>query len=137
MSGVLFKRVVRNAVSGRVSFEHDTFFAMLTTGGYVPDPVTDEFRGDVTNEITGVGYVAGGKAIPVTVGEIAPDGSFDVTLGPVSWSGLTADDVERAVVYKRRGGAASADELVICLDATTALDLTSQTLTLQASTIAF
>lgn len=138
MADVLFNKAVRNIARGRIAMETDTFYVMLVTSAYTPDADAHEFRSSVTNEITGPGYAAGGKAVPLVVGEVdTGTDTFDVTIGPVSWSGVTADDVRQAVVYKRRGGAAAADELLVCIDADTDIDVTSGTLTLQASTIRF
>jgi len=63
---------------------------MLCTSSYTPDLDTHDFRSDVTNEVTGTGYSAGGQALA----------SVTVTY----------------VVYRARGGASSADELLCYVD---------------------
>ena len=44
-------------------FAADTFKIMLTTSGYTPDVDTHTYRADVTDEITGTGYSAGGLVL--------------------------------------------------------------------------
>jgi hypothetical protein len=133
---VLFNAAMRNTYRGRIAFETDTFYAMLVGTGYTPDQDAHEFRSSVTSEIAGVGYDAGGKPCPVTVA--ATDNAndrFDVTFGPVEWAGATISGIAQVVIYKRRGGAAAADELVLCEDADTVINIVSGTLTMEPITI--
>lgn len=91
-----------------------TFKVLLTTSSYTPDK-THSKRSHITNEVSGTGYTAGGKEITITVSRAS--GVTSLTLSTVTWdapvSGFTA---RWAVVYRARGGAASADELVGYLD---------------------
>lgn len=47
----------------RVDWVTDTMKAALTTSTYVPNQDTNNYFSDVTNEITGTGYTAGGLTI--------------------------------------------------------------------------
>lgn len=76
-----------------------------------------DFRNDVTNEITGTGYTAGGVAVSVTVGAIdATNDRTPVTFGNLlpGWTGSTLSAVG-GWVYKVIGSAAT-DELVTFVD---------------------
>jgi hypothetical protein len=129
-----YNSVMNNQSRARFNFATDDFFAMLTTADYVPDTDAHAFRSDVTDEISGTGYSEGGKTIPVSIEAIdAGNDRMDITIGPVSWTGLTADGVRRMVVYKRRGGPPSSDELVFCLSFPSDVNLVSATLTVNAS----
>jgi len=106
----------RKVHQGLIDLDTDSFKAMLTTSAYTPDQDLHDFRDDVTNEITGTGYSAGGVAITT------PAVTYDGTSNEVRWdfddptwtsASFTA---RRMVVYKSRGGAASADELVCWVD---------------------
>jgi hypothetical protein len=82
-----------------------------------PNIDTHTKRSDVTNEVTGTGYTAGGVAL--TSASRSP--TTRPTTGPSSLSAnpswATATITARgAVIYKSRGGAATADELVCYLD---------------------
>lgn len=110
-----------NVVKGNIDLDTDTFKLMLTTVSYVPNQDTDDFRNDVTNEITntaGTAYTAGG----ITLTGVSV--TYDATSNEVriSWTDPTfasATFTARvAVIYKSRGGASSADELVAyCIEA--------------------
>lgn len=45
----------------------DTLKTMLCTSSYVPNQDTHVFKSDVTNEVTGTGYTAGGVALTTMV----------------------------------------------------------------------
>jgi hypothetical protein len=49
--------------SGQTNFATGTAKAMLCTSAYTPNPDTHRFKSDVTNEITGTGYTAGGTTL--------------------------------------------------------------------------
>ena len=104
-----------------------------------PDKGADAFRSDVDNEIiASSGYDAGGKGIPVTV--LAVDNAndrVDVQFGPVSWDGITTADARSVVIYKALGGAASADPIIYAQDFDATLNLTSETLLLEATILRF
>lgn len=112
-SGVYYS-VAEDVAKGAIDFDTDTFYAMLVTSSYTPSPAHSK-RSDITNEVSGTGYTSGGAEIAVSVSRSS--GTTSITLGEVTWaspvSGFTA---RRAIVYKRRGGASSADELVCCID---------------------
>lgn len=99
----------------------DTFYVMLCSASYTPSQSGHSKRDDITGEVTGTGYDAGGREI--TVGVSRTNGVLTISLGNVTWpapvSGFTPD---YAVIYKSRGGAASADELVCCLEDTDAAE---------------
>ena len=136
MASLVYTPVIRAALVGSVNFSSDTFYALLTTSTYVPNKDTHDFRNDVTNEITGTGYTAGGKVITVTVAAVdTTNDDVEVTFGPVDWTTLTASGVRQMVVYKNRGGASSADELVYCHDFGTDTSVTAGTLTVEATVV--
>jgi len=45
------------------NLETDTIKVMLCTSSYTPDQDAHDFKDDVTNEVTGTGYTAGGAAV--------------------------------------------------------------------------
>lgn len=136
MPNLIYAAAIRNAFTGMIDFDSDTFYAMLTTSGYAPDQDTHAYRSSVTNEITGTNYTAGGKAIPVGVSAIdATNNRVNVEFGPVEWPTLTASGVRQMVIYKRRGGASSADELVAVIDFGADGNVVASTYTVETSTI--
>lgn len=135
MASLIFNSALRDEAIGSIDFDTDTFKVMLTTSAYTENKDAHTKRSDVTNEITGTGYTAGGNTVTVTVGAVdTANDRVDITLGGTTWpaSTLTA---RKAVYYKSRGGAASADELIAVVDFGSDVVTTSGTLTLTASTL--
>lgn len=110
MADVTFLSSIEDVLRGNIDFDTDVFYALLTLG-FTPVPNTHDRRDDVTGEVTGTGYTAGGQVISVSISKNTTTGIVTVTFGAVSWASSTIS-ADGMVIYKRRGGAASADELV-------------------------
>lgn len=135
MPSLIFNSAVRDEATGAVDFDTDTFYAMLVTSAYVPNKDTHTKRSDVTNEVVGTGYAAGGIPVSVTVGAVdTVNDRVVVTFGAVSWPASTIT-ARGANYYKRRGGLASADELVMHDDFGADVISTAGAFNLAASTI--
>lgn len=120
---------LQKLVTGSIDLDTDTFKMLLTTSAYTPNQDTHDFRDDVTNEVTGTGYTAGG----VTLSGVAV--SYDTATNQVrvSWSDPTWPSstitARTAVIYKSRGGASSADELLAYCTEAADVSTTAGTLT--------
>lgn len=114
---------------GRIDLDSDTFYVMLTTSTYSPDKKTHTKRSDVTNEVSGTGYSSGGQATAVTTTLDTANDRLDVTFSDVTWPSSTIT-ARYCVIYKRRGGAASADELCALGDFGSNVSTTGGTFTL-------
>lgn len=135
MASLIFNNALWFAAKGAIDFDTDTFKAMLVTSAYTPNKDTHNFRDDVTNEVTGTGYVAGGESVTVTVNAIdTTNDRVEITLGglAIPTSTITA---RGAVYYKSRGGASSADELVAYIDFGTDIVSAGGTFSVSDSTI--
>lgn len=114
MASFLVNSFVSDMAAGNIQPASHTFRMMLTTSSYTPDKDHAK-RSSVTNEVSGTGYTAKGEIVTVSV---TADNTGDRTVVAVSepsWS--TASFTARyGVVYRDRGGASSADELVGVLD---------------------
>lgn len=111
MASLLYNSCLDDAVRGAIDFDTDTFYAMLVTSSYAESKDGHLKRADVTNEVSGAGYTAGGVAVTVTVTKDLANDRIDISLGGFTLSSSTIT-ARKAVYYKRRGGASSADELV-------------------------
>ena len=101
-----------NVLNGNVDLNTDSFKIMLTTSSYTPDQDLHDFRNDVTNEVGASGtYAAGGGACTVSTSYDSATNEVRVTLSDVAFTSATIT-ARTAVLYKARGGASSADELV-------------------------
>jgi hypothetical protein len=115
MASLNYDSCIDDVVRGNINFVSDTFKAMIVTSAYTPNKGTHTKRSDVSNEVTGTGYTAGGQVVTATVTKDTTNHRIDITLSDPSWSGSTITG-RALVVYKSRGGAASADELVAYID---------------------
>ena len=114
MASLIYNSAVFDASTGAIDFDTDTFKMMLVTSSYTAAK-THTKRNAVTNEVTGTGYTAGGNAAAATVTKDDTNSRVDITFAITSWT--TATITARAgVIYKSRGGASSADELVGYVD---------------------
>lgn len=100
-------------VTGTVDLDTDTFKVMLCTSAYIANQDTDAFRSVVTNEVAASGsYAAGGISLgPATVTYDAASNEVRITWADVSATAATIT-ARTAVIYKARGGASSADEVI-------------------------
>jgi hypothetical protein len=134
MASLIYSHALDNLARGTIDFDTDTFYVLLTTSAYTENKDTHEFRSDVTNQITGSGYTADGNSVTVTVTKDDANDRIDISLGGTTWptSTITA---RKAVYYKRRGGAATVDELIAVNDFGSDVVSTGGTFTLNASTL--
>ncbi len=87
---------------------------MLTTSAYVPNQDTHEDKADVTNEVTGAGYTAGGQAL---ASKTISNTNNVVTLdaADVTWSASTIT-ARRAVLYDDSGATDADKALLLWVD---------------------
>ena len=137
MASLIYNSFIRDVLVGNIDMDTDTFKVMLTTSAYTENKDSHDKRDDVTNEVTGTGYTAGGASTTVTVAAVdTANDDVEITIGAASWATSTIT-ARKAVVYKSRGGASSADELVCVIDFGSDVVSTAGTFTLTASTIKF
>ncbi|MCE2646511.1 MAG: hypothetical protein LW835_15135 [Burkholderiaceae bacterium] len=134
MASLIYTSFFEDLARGAIDLDTDTFWVMLTTSAYAENKDTHLKRSDVTNEVTGTGYTAGGQSVTVTVTKDTANDRLDVSLGSASWASSTIT-ARKAVYYKRRGGAATADELIMVNDFGSDVSSTAATFTLNASTL--
>lgn len=115
MASLLYDSFGDDVSHGNIVGSADTFYAMLVTSTYAPNKATHAKRSDVTNEVTGTGYTAGGSAVACTVAKDTTNHKETWTFANPSWAGATIT-ARAAVIYKHRGGVATADELVGYVD---------------------
>ena len=130
MADIIFNIAKLNILNGGLDFDTNTFKVLLVTSSYTPNQDTHEDRADVTNEVTGTGYSAGGATLAsVTVTQDNTDNEGVVDAADVTWSSSTIT-ARAAVLYKTTGVAAN-DTLVCYLDFTTDQSSSSGDFTIQ------
>ena len=122
MASTCYTSVAFDCFKGNIDFDVDTFKMMLVQSGYTVNKDHTK-RSDVTNECPATGgYTTGGGTFGVAPFGAAPTITHDtandrveIAFGDGVWSTSTIT-ARGAVIYKSRGGAASADELVCYID---------------------
>jgi hypothetical protein len=132
MASIIYDSFLADLAAGSCTTA-STYKAMLVSSGYSEDRGAHSKRSSITNEISGTGYTAGGASVTVSASLNTTTHKLTLTIGAVSWASgsITA---RKLIVYRARGGASSADELVACIDNGTDLVSSSSTMTWNAST---
>lgn len=115
MADVIYNSFKSKIMDGSIDLDTDTVKVALVTSTYAPDQDLHDFFDDVTNEVTGTGYTAGGTAMAsktVTTDTTDNEGVFDAA--DVTWASSTIT-ARGAVIYKSTG-TASTSALIAYLD---------------------
>lgn len=113
MANLVYTSFKRDIMNGTIDLDTDTIKVMLVTASYTPTS-SHAKRSDITNEVVGAGYTAGGATLAsLSVATSGANARF--TAANVTWAASTIT-ARGAVLYKSRGGAASADELIGYVD---------------------
>jgi hypothetical protein len=134
MASLIYNSFVDDMARGAIDLDADTFKVMLVSSAYSPNKDTDLKRSAVTNEVSGTGYTAGGVTSACTVTKDTANDRVTLSFAAVNWATSTIT-ARAAVIYKSRGGASSADELVCYVDFGGDVSSSSATFSLGSSTI--
>jgi hypothetical protein len=134
MASLIYNSFWEDVLRGLIDVDSVTVRVMLTTSSYAEDKDTHTKRSNVTNEVTGTGYTAGGVVSTVTVTKDNATDRVTISLGAVSWANATLT-ARKAVYYVARGGAATADELIAVSDFLSDVTATGATFSLSATTL--
>lgn len=111
----------------------DTFKVALVTSSYTPNKDTHEDFADVTNEVSGTGYTAGGNTVTGTFTLDTANDKLTIEFAATSWT--TATITARGAVYYSSTGTAGTSILVAYNDFGGDVAVTAGTLSLAASTV--
>lgn len=109
---------LKGGTSFPVDFDTDTIKVALVTSSYTPNQDTHDYFDDVTNEVSGTGYTAGGATLASpTVTLDTTNDRVDFDAADTSWTSSTIT-ARGAVIYKSTG-TASTSPLIAFIDFTT------------------
>lgn len=134
MASLIYNSFWNDLGKGNIDLDTDTIKVMLVTSTYTENKDTHTKRSDITNEITATGYTAGGKTVTVAVATDTATDRTTYTLQSVNWTGFSGTS-RKAIYYKSRGGASSADEIIACNDFGADVTITSATMVVADSVI--
>lgn len=115
MADVIYNNFKKLIMNGGIDLDTDTIKVALVTSSYTPDQDVHDFFDDVTNEVSGTGYTAGGAtlgSVTVTADNTDNEGVFDAA--DTSWT--TATITARAAVIYKSTGTASTSALIAYVD---------------------
>lgn len=115
MASLIYNSFKRDIMNGGIDLDTDTIKVALVTSTYTPDQDAHDNFDDVTNEVSGTGYTAGGAtlgSVTVTADNTDNEGVFDAADTAWATSTITA---RGAVVYKSTG-VASTSKLICYFD---------------------
>lgn len=93
--------------SAGVNWGSDTIKVALATATYTPDQDAHDFFNDVTNEVTGTGYTAGGATLASkTSTYTSGTNTQSLDAADVTWSASTIS-ARWAIIYKSTGTAST------------------------------
>lgn len=118
MADTIYNSFKRDIMNGGIDLDTDTIKVALVTSTYTVDQDAHDNFDDITNEVSGTGYSAGGAtlaSVTVAVDNTDNEGVFDAA--DVTWSTSTIT-ARGAVVYKSTG-TASTSKLICFLDFST------------------
>ena len=133
MASLIYNSAIDDMARGAIDFDSNSFKALLVTSSYTPNKDTHDFRDDVTNEVTGTGYTAGGVTTACTVTKDTANDRVTLQFAAVSWA--TSTITARALVIYKSTGTASTDNLVAYNDFGSDVSSTAGTFSVAASTI--
>ena len=91
----------------------DTIKVLLTTSAYTPNQDTHDYHNDVTNEVSGTGYTAGGQQLANdTITYNAGTNVWKYDADDVTWTTVTLSDVKNAVIYDDTPATSAAKPLI-------------------------
>lgn len=108
MASAIYNSFKKKVIDGsNINVTADTIKVALCTSSYTPNIDTHVFFSDVTNEVTGTGYTAGGATVTtpsVTVDTANDRAYFDAD--DTTWASSTIT-ARYAILYKATGSAAT------------------------------
>lgn len=110
----LYLAGVQHLNDGSIDWDTDTINIGLYTSSYTPDQDTHDFRNDLgATEATGTGYTTLGSTIGSrSISVDAASNEVRLIGADVSWTISGAIAFQYGIIFKSRGGASSADELI-------------------------
>ena len=106
-----FGKGLAAVASGAIPLGGADIYAMITTSSYTPNQDTHQYRSDVTNEVSGTGYTAAGKACTCSVAYDSTSKEVRFIVASPSWTSATITG-RTVVFYRKLGGASSSDPVI-------------------------
>jgi len=103
MANAVYNSAKTDLLKGTVDYESDTIKVALVTSSYSPNVDSHAFFDDISNEVSGTGYTAGGSTLlskTVSQDNTDDEGVFDAA--NITWGSSTIT-ARGAIIYKSTG----------------------------------
>ncbi len=130
MTSFLYNSAKLLILQGAFDFANDEFKVALVTAAYSPDRDAHEVLADITNEVAGINYTAGGKILEnMTLTRDDANDRAVLDADNLVWS--VASFTARAAVIYQNTGSAAASPLLAFVDFEEDLETAGEDFTLQ------
>ena len=130
VSALLFGSFPAKLANKEIDWDSDTIKVALCTSSYTPAQDTHDYFNDITNEVTGTGYTAGGATLAnKTVGYTAGTNTQKFDADDVSWTTSTIT-ARYAVIYDATPGTSATNPLIGYVDFGADVSSTAATFTI-------
>jgi hypothetical protein len=103
----LYGNMPKLALNKEIDWDTNTIKVALCTSSYSPDQDVHDFFDDITNEVTGTGYTAGGATLgSKTIGYTAGTNVTKLDAADTTWSSSTIT-ARYAIIYLDTGTAST------------------------------
>lgn len=108
----LYGKGILAVYNKEIDWVSDTIKVLLTTSSYTPDQDTHDYHNDITNEVSGTGYTAGGATL-ANASQTYTAGTNKIKLDgdDVTWTTSTIT-ARTAVVYDTTPGSSATNPLI-------------------------
>lgn len=116
MASKMYGQFLAKALNKEVDYDSDTIKVMLVSSSYAPNQDSHAYKSDVTGEVSGTGYTAGGQAL--TGKTLTYDGANNVIIldaADTTWANSTLT-ARYAVIYDDSGATDAAKVLLGYVD---------------------
>lgn len=116
VSAQTYGKFIDHLIQKRIDLDTDALKVALCTSTYTPDADAHDFFNDITNEVSGTGYTAGGAALAsVTWTQTAGSNLWTLDAADTSWSNSTIT-ARYAIIYDSTPGTAATNPLIAYID---------------------
>lgn len=126
-TGKFYGKFLLSLANKEIDLDTDTLKVMLCTSAYTPAQDTHQYKSDVTGEVSGAGYTAGGATLSgVTVTYDAATNKLVLDATDVAWSDATIT-ARHAIIYDATPGSDATRPLIAYMSSDTDISSTSST----------
>lgn len=112
----VYGKALLTLASGGINFTADTIKCSLHTSVYTPDQDGHDYFNDVTSEVTGSGYTAGGVTVTgCTATYDSATNTLTLDCADPAWTAATITNI-RYAVFRKDSGTAATSPLICYID---------------------